>query len=114
MQVLSTNWTEAWLVTGYGIGTVFAILVLLVFVLVLFNKVASGSEKPAAAAPTPKPAQKLASEPAVSISEAMGHDEVAIAVALYMYLNDMHDYESGVLTINHNEDYSGWHFQLGN
>ena len=113
MITLTTNWAEAWAVTGYGVGTVFVILCLLVLVLVVFDKIASVAEAKAPKKADPLKAAKRQTGDAPTLAEVTDHDKVAIATALYMYFNDMHDNESGVLTIHHNDN-SGWHFQLGN
>lgn len=115
MMLLSTNWTEAWAVTGYGIGTVFVILCLLVLVLMAFNAVAgSKAVQKAPEKVNPISAAKRQTGEATTLSEVMGHDEVAIAMSLYMYFNDLHDNESGIITIHHSDEISGWHLQLSN
>lgn len=99
-MVLLSITSDTWLMTGMGIGVVFLILCLLVLVLQVFNLVAkSAAPKPATAPVTP------AAQPVENASE---DDRAAVAVAVYLYLNDAHDKESGILTIRHNEQ-SEWH-----
>lgn len=98
---------EALLLAGISIGVVFAILIVLVFVLNIFGWVAKRAVTKAA--PAAKPAVKQTET--VSIADANDIDKVAIATALYLYMNDMHDEESGLLTIAHN-DLTAWHAEL--
>ncbi len=101
MITFLTDWPTAWLMTGIGVGVVFLILVLLVLVLSIFGKFISMTDTPAKAPAAP------AAQP---VAEASEDDKAAVAVALYLYQNDMHDEESGVLTIN--ETNSAWHAVL--
>ena len=96
--------------TGIGIGTVFVILILLVGVLTVFGSVAKKGAKPAAkpaAAPAPA-APKATAAPATSASE---DEKAAIATALYLYFQNVHVEESGVITIKHNPN-TAWHHEL--
>lgn len=98
---------EALLLAGISIAVVFAILIVLVGVLNIFGIVAKGAGKKAATAVKPV----VAPTETVTIADANDIDKVAIATALYLYMNDMHDEESGVLTIAHN-DMTAWHAEL--
>ena len=55
-------------------------------------------------------AQVAASSPAASASDA---DKAAIATALYLYFQNVHDEESDVITIRSNHN-SAWHHELNN
>ena len=81
-------------------GFVFAILILLVFILKIFHKVAEKGEK----APEAK-AEAVAAPKAVKVSaaDADAEMEAAIATALYLFTAEVHDVESDVLTIVHND-----------
>lgn len=107
MIILATKWTTAWLMTGMGIAVVFSILLLLVFVLQIFSKIAEGSET--------KSKRRVKSVSSVNdIKEQVeGYEEdmAAVATAVYLYQNGAHDQESGVLTI-HQDEYSLWHAEL--
>ena len=108
MMILATKWSTAWLMTGLGFSAVFLILVLLVLILMIFSKVASSAEvKPKAAA---KPTVRRASD-GKQVVEGYEEDMVAVATAVYLYLNSAHDEESGVLTIQ-NDEHSLWHAEL--
>ncbi|MCQ2288356.1 MAG: OadG family protein [Muribaculaceae bacterium] len=93
-----------WMMTGIGIGVVFAILVILVLVLQLFNVVAKkGNNK--------ETIDGIASMPAAqSVEEASELDKAAVATALYLYQKSKGDQESGVLTIKRTP--SAWHAVL--
>ena len=93
--------------TGMGIGVVFSILVILVFILQIFSKVAAGTEKKPAPA---KPISKDNGEPHPHTVE-YNADMAAIATTLYLYMNNSHDEESGVLTI-HMDEHTAWHAEL--
>lgn len=93
--------------TGMGIGVVFVILVLLVLILLLFSAVAAGAEKKPAPS---KPVAKDDGEPHPHTVE-YNADMAAIATTLYLYMNNSHDEESGVLTI-HMDEHTAWHAEL--
>lgn len=101
LEVTLTSWADRCYLAGISVATVFVILIILVFVLQVFNLVAKGANKaPKAAAPAPV-ANKVA--PVVDASE---EEKAAVAIALYLYMNNAHDEESGVLTIAPNQ--SAW------
>ncbi len=104
-MLLSTNWGEAWLMTGIGVGVVFCILIILVLVLLLFNLVAQKAkqDKPVNA----HVAQLAQAKPLAQASEL---DKAAVATALYLYQQSKGDQESGVLTIKKTP--SPWHAVL--
>ncbi len=100
-MILTVNWGAIWAMTGIGLAIVFAILLLLVYVLQIFSRVAS---KKAAAAPAPAPKAAAASAHHESDEEIAA----AIAASLYLFTEEAHDVESDVITIVHN-DHSSWH-----
>lgn len=95
----------AWTIAGVSMGIVFVILLLLVLILSVFNWLAGGKAAPAA------PAAAAPAAAPVTAGNASGSDEVAVATAVFLYLNGRHDEESGVLTIHVNE-HSLWHEEL--
>lgn len=110
IQFLEVNWTAVWQMTGVGLGVVFTILILLVFVLQGFSALASklnAAPKPAASK-SPVAVAAPAAQPTVA---APADDEAAIATALYLYFQDVHDEESYKLTIKH-ADHPAWHSEL--
>lgn len=80
--------------TGVGIGVVFAILVVLVLILQIFTIVAHKTTA------TVKDVKNdiNAKQQVKAFEQASEQDKAAVAVALYLYYNDAHDHESGVLT----------------
>lgn len=106
---LATNWSDVWSMTGIGIGIVFVILLLLVLVLQIFTILAvkkGGNGKPAAhASDSPKAAEAPAKEPFHGEEEEIA---ASIAAAMFLFSEEAHDVESGVITIVHN-DHSTWH-----
>ena len=113
ITILSTDWGLAWGMAGISVGVVFAILILLVGVLYVFHFVAAGNEAKAAEAAKPKVltgAEYIKSKQA-DIASASDLDKVALATAVYLYMSNQHDEESGVLTIHHT-DHTAWHAEL--
>ena len=107
MTMLAINWGNAFLITGVGFGLVFAVLVLLIFIVKLFGVIFVQKPKAQAAA-VAAPAAAVASAPPAEVGE---EDMGAIAYALHMFY-DMHDEESDVLTFSHEEyNYSPWNHQ---
>ncbi len=103
-MVLLTNWGDAWLMAGIGIGVVFCILVILVYVLQVFNFVANKSSKAEAESAS------AADHSVKNVAEASELDKAAVATAIYLYQTSKGDQESGVLTINMAP--SAWHAEL--
>ena len=107
-MILATNWSEAWLMTGMGVGTVFVILILLVLILQIFSAVAAaGKDK----APAPVKSVSRDNGEEHPILSEYKDDMAAIATTLYLYMNNAHDEESGVLTI-HMDEHTLWHAEL--
>ena len=95
LEVTLTSWADRFYLAGISVATVFVILIVLVFVLQIFNMVAQGASKaPKAAAAAPTAAPK-----ATPVADASEEEKAAVATALYLYMNNAHDEESGVLTI---------------
>lgn len=118
ITLLSVNWGDVWAMAGIGFGVVFIVLLLLVFVMFLLGYTVQKLEKPGTKKVTVAPATVAASTPApaatkaVPASEASDADKAAIAMALYLhFFNNVHDEESHVITIHHNE-HSAWHHEL--
>lgn len=103
-------WADAWARTGMGFGVVFTVLLVLVVVLVAFGVFSrlSGNKAPKVAKVVEQPVVKPVAQPVASASDA---DKAAIATALYLYFQNVHDEESNVITIRHNAS-SAWHHEL--
>jgi len=105
MTLLSITSTT-WLMTAIGVGVVFAILVVLVLVLQIFTLVA---QKTTAKVVDVKN-DINAKQQVKAFEQASEQDKAAVAVALYLYYNDAHDHESGVLT--HTYNFHHWRREL--
>lgn len=107
MMMLATNWTNVLIMTGVGIGVVFIVLVLLVFILQLFGAIATTDFKKKTAKTVSNVANST-TEPQHSASDA---EKAAIAMALHLYFAEVHDTESYRLTIRQNAN-SAWNSKL--
>lgn len=86
--------STTWMMTLMGIGVVFCILLLLVLILQIFTLVAKHTH-----ATVKGVTQDIAiKQQAKAFEQASELDKAAVAVAVYLYFNDAHDHESGVLT----------------
>lgn len=97
---------ETWTLAGISIAVVFAILVVLVWILNIFSFVATKAviKKPA------KKDIKAEYNNAKTLANASLDDKAAVAVALYLYEQEVMNQESGILTITHNDH--SWSSQL--
>ena len=107
-MVLATNWSDMWAMTGIGFGTVFVILLLLVLILGIFNVVAKKKSAAPAASVKPSLEAKGVKTPLLQSGEGETDDLIAVATALCLYFQEVHDEESYVLTIQHH-DHTAWH-----
>ena len=110
MKILIIDWANALDVVGFGLGMVFVLLILLVFVLSLFSK---------AIAPTVKIPVIRKKKSDLQSSEIIENEyteehlsanvSAAIAMALSLYYSVEHDEESDIITIKTVEKrYSPW------
>lgn len=113
MTALTVN-AQTWLVTGVGFGMVILLLIVLIFILKGLGAVVSNVTAPKA----PKAATKAA--PAVqapaakaSVKDSDDMPVAAIAMALHLYFNGVHDEEPTQITIKNVERrYSPWNSKL--
>ena len=99
MTILTVT-AETWQLAGISVGVVFSILIALVAVLGIFTVVAKKTKAKTAAVTSNIVSNIQAKQQAKAVSEASELEKAAIATAIYLYFNDDHDHESGVLTIN--------------
>ncbi len=102
----NVGWSEMLLMALIGFLLVFAVLVLLIYVMRLMGWFFTRDRKPKAAAAT-------ASEPA--LDHAISDQEIAAAIitALKLYKSALHDQESEMLTINRiTRAYSPWNSKI--
>ena len=99
MVLASINWGNALIITFMGIGIVFIVLVFLIFIISLFGKVMAPkvSVKKATNKEQSGANQNVIEETIVEHIPAL--DSAAIATALHLYYDDVHDEESHIITI---------------
>ena len=98
------GWKDMLLIAGIGFGVVFAVLVLLIYVMRLMGWVFTRQKKAAKAAATGAPV-------ADDDHEAITDQEIAAAIitALKLYKSNLHDQESEMITIHRiARAYSPW------
>ncbi len=110
MTPLAINWSHVWLVTGLGFCMVIALLVVLIFILKLLGAVVSSAVKAPKAAQPKAIAQAPAAQAAPAAASA-DDDLAAIAMALHLYFNGVHDVEPTEIHIKRVER-SGWNSKL--
>lgn len=109
--MLLVNWPHVWMVTGVGFLMVIALLIVLIFILkglgAIVSSTVSKAAKPAKAAPAAAAAKAEVKSDSDEIPEA------AIAMALHLYFNGVHDEEPTQITIKNVERrYSPWNSKL--
>ncbi|MDD6473042.1 MAG: OadG family transporter subunit [Bacteroidales bacterium] len=104
--MIATITPTTWQMTAVGIGVVFAILIILVLILNIFTIVAKKTTKSVAVVASDYSTKQQAK----AFEQASEQDKAAVAVALYLYFNDAHDLESGVLT--HTYNFHHWRREL--
>lgn len=111
MTPLVINWSHVWMVTGLGFCMVIALLVVLIFILKLLGTVVSNAVKaPKAAQPKTVAAPAVHAAPA-AVKSSADDDLAAIAIALHLYFNGVHDVEPTEIHIKRVER-SGWTSKL--
>ena len=110
MTPLAINWSHVWLVTGLGFCMVIALLVVLIFILKLLGAVVSSAVK-APKATQPKAIAQAPAAQAAPAAESADDDLAAIAMALHLYFNGVHDVEPTEIHIKRVER-SGWNSKL--
>ena len=96
-----------WTITLLGWLIVFAALVVLVLVFSAIPKIIELTKK--------KKAKKTGSTAPIAVTTVTGEVNAAIATALHMHFSEMHDDESGVITIKRVErKYSPWSSKIYN
>ncbi len=110
-MILLANWSHVWMVTGLGFLMVIALLVVLIFILKLLGTVISGAVKAPAKASAPKADATAAVSAAPKAQTGADDDLAAIAMALHLYFNGVHDVEPTEIHIKRVER-SGWNSKL--
>ena len=100
------------MVTGVGFCMVICLLVVLIFILKLLGAVVSNALKaPKAAAPKTAAPQALFEAAPAAAQTSADDDLAAIAMALHLYFNGVHDVEPTEIHIRKTER-SGWNSKL--
>lgn len=112
MIILATNWGHVWMVTLLGFSLVFVLLVVLIYVLKLFGLIM----RPRVKVEKPHDVHEAVGTPRKETSESItltGNATAAIAMALHLYYNGIHDEEPTHVTIKKVErKYSPWNSKL--
>lgn len=113
MTLLAINWPHVWFVTLLGFALVLTLLVVLIYVLKLFGWIMHPHvkvENPKEVQPVVGTAHKEEHDNRITLTgEATG----AIAMALHLYYNGIHDEEPTHVTIKKIErKYSPWNSKL--
>lgn len=100
-----------WIITFLGWGIVFAALVILVIVFTNVPKIHVYFTQRKL-----RKQGKLEANESISVNSGVSGEEIAaIAMSVYLYLNEQHDEESGVITIKRIERrYSPWSSKIYN
>ncbi len=108
MLLLSVNWSGAFTVLGLGMTIVFSVLILLVFLLNFSGWIFTRDTNTAGNIEI-KPTE-------VSENETFSEEEkAAIAMALHLFYQNVHDEESYVITINDTANTpSAWNSKMYN
>lgn len=104
--MIATITSTTWQIAGVGVGVVFCILILLVFILQIFTLVAKKTHATVKVVQQDVNVKKLVQ----GFADASEEDKAAVAVALYLYFDEAHDHESGVLTHTYTEHH--WRREL--
>lgn len=105
---LVVDWGHTWLITGVGFAMVFVLLVVLIYILKLFGILMHRDEK--ASKKTEAPKAVAAAVAQTTAAPASSDDNLAaVAMALHLYYNGVHDEEPTEITIRNIERrYSPW------
>lgn len=112
MTLLAANWSHIWMVTLLGLSSVFLLLVVLIYVLKLFGFLM----RPRVKVEKPTEVHEAVGSPRTENSSKItltGEATAAIAMALHLYYNGVHDEEPTQVTIKKiDRRYSPWNSKL--
>ncbi len=102
------GWSEILAITLIGFSLVFTVLVILIYVIKLFGVVFTRNQKKQIATTQNTPVEE------VKLPHMVGTEEAAaIAMAIHLYTEVMHDNESEILTIQKvKRAYSPWNAKI--
>jgi Oxaloacetate decarboxylase, gamma chain. len=112
MELLTVNWTNTFVIVGFGFAMVLIILTLLVFLLQLFEKTMSVVES-RKNKPNKVVSAKINIEEMTHGGDVCEEDLVAISAAVFLYFDEVHDNESNVIKIKRvQRRYSPWNSKI--
>ncbi len=108
---VEANWPHVWMITLIGFGLTFLLLILLVYLMRLFGVIMKPRVKvPKVVKNDNKMEIKHDEKAEVTLS---ANTTAAIAMALHLYYDEMHDEEQHVITIKNVERrYSPWNSKI--
>ncbi len=108
---VEANWPHVWMITLIGFGLTFLLLILLVYLMRLFGVIMKPRVKvPKVVRNDNKMEIKHDEKAEVTLS---ANTTAAIAMALHLYYDEMHDEEQHVITIKNVERrYSPWNSKI--
>lgn len=98
--------SQTWIVTFLGFGMVLLLLICFVFIMQLMGSIMRRAQKAPAAA-TAEPAANPRKESVAAAPTEAADDLAAVAYALHLYYNSLHDVEQPRLTFHAHA--STWH-----
>ncbi len=107
-SMLELGWSEILAITLIGFSLVFIVLVILIYIIKLFGVVFTRNQKKRVATTQNTPVEE------VKLPHMVGSEEAAaIAMAISLYTDVMHDHESEILTIQKvKRVYSPWNSKI--
>ena len=107
-SMLELGWSEILAITLIGFSLVFIVLVILIYIIKLFGVVFTRNQKKRVATTQNTPVEE------VKLPHMVGTEEAAaIAMAISLYTDVMHDHESEILTIQKvKRVYSPWNSKI--
>jgi sodium pump decarboxylase gamma subunit len=106
--MLELGWSEILAITLIGFSLVFTVLVILIYIIKLFGVVFTRNQKKRVATTQNTPVEEF------KLPHMVGSEEAAaIAMAISLYTDVMHDHESEILTIQKvKRVYSPWNSKI--
>lgn len=113
MIINAANLTEGFQMLVIGMGVVFIVLLLLYLLFDQLKHLANALSGSGSSHEHGHSAQTAESTPSSKSNELSADVNAAISMAIYLYLNEQHDHESGVVTINYQKrKYSPWNSKI--
>lgn len=109
MELLTINWSDTFAIVVLGFTMVLVILTLLVFLLLVFDKILAITEKKKNAVSQKIVSAKVNTDNMLQAEHVLEQELAAISAAIFLYFDEVHDKESNVIRIKRIERrYSPW------